>query len=124
MSEIRAFFPGPTGGYAQAVEVSGAGRTVFVSGQTAEAADGSLPDGFAAQCRAAWANVEARLAAAGLTLDHLVNVTVYLADPAFAAENRVVRGEVLGKRTPALTVVSARLLDPAWLVEINAVAMA
>ena len=43
------------GGYAQALEVTGAARTLYISGQVPVAADGSLAAGFAEQCRQAWA---------------------------------------------------------------------
>ncbi len=110
--------------YAQAMEVSGAQRLLFVSGQIPERADGSLPEGFAAQCRQAWANVEAQLRAAGMTLDSLVKATVFLADRADGMANREVRRAVLGDRRIAMTVVVAGIFDAAWLVEIEAVAAA
>ena len=110
--------------YAQALEVSGAQRLLFVSGQTPERADGSLPEGFAAQCRQAWANVEAQLRAAGMTLDNLVKATVFLADRADGVTNREVRRAVLGDRRIAMTVVVAGIFDERWLVEIEAVAAA
>ncbi len=116
--------PAAAGGYAQALEVAGASRLLFVSGQVPVAPDGSLPEGFAAQCRQAWANLEAQLRAAGMGLDNLVKVTTFLADRAHAAENRAVRQAVLGDRAPALTVIVAGLFDAAWLVEIEAVAAA
>jgi 2-iminobutanoate/2-iminopropanoate deaminase len=122
MMEISSIDAAPNGGYAQAVLLSGSDSLLFISGQTAEVAGHALPATFLEQCRLAWSNVETRLRAAGMTLDNLVNVTVFLADRDFAAENRIVRGEILGKRTPALTVIAATLLDPDWLVEINAVA--
>lgn len=51
--------PAPVGGYAQAMEVAGAKRTLNVSGQIPVAVDGTVLQGFKAQCRPAWANVEA-----------------------------------------------------------------
>ena len=47
----------PTGGYPQAVEVVGARRLLFVSGQIPVRADGTLPKEFKDQARLAWANV-------------------------------------------------------------------
>jgi len=64
--------PQPVGGYAQAVEVAGFSRILHVSGQIPVTQDGTVPSGFGEQCRLAWVNVEARLRAAGMTLDHLV----------------------------------------------------
>lgn len=116
--------PQAAGGYAQAVEITGATRILHVSGQIPQAADGTVPAAFADQCRLAWANLEAQLDAAGMTLDHLVKVTTFLADRRHAAENRAVRQAVLGDRAPALTVVITGIFDEAWLVEIEAVAMA
>jgi 2-iminobutanoate/2-iminopropanoate deaminase len=116
--------PAAAGGYAQAVEVTGASRLLFVSGQIPVGADGAVPAGFREQCRVAWANVEAQLRAAGMTLDNLVKVTTFLADRAHAGTNREVRAEILGDRRPALTVIVCGILDSAWLVEIEAVAAA
>ena len=114
--------PQAAGGYAQAVEVSGAQRLLFISGQIPVAADGATPGDFTSQARLAWANVEAQLRAAGMTLDNLVKVTTFLADRAHAVENREVRNAALGHRTPALTVIITGIFDPDWLIEIEAVA--
>jgi 2-iminobutanoate/2-iminopropanoate deaminase len=116
--------PEAMGGYAQAVETTGATRVLYISGQVPEDRSGTIPSQFADQCRQAWANVEAQLRAAGMTLDHLVKVTTYLADRRHAAENRQVRREVLGERKPALTVIIAGIFDERWLVEIEAIAAA
>jgi 2-iminobutanoate/2-iminopropanoate deaminase len=116
--------PAPEGGYTQAVELRGPARVLHVSGQIPVAPDGSVPATFREQCRLAWSNVEAQLRAAGMTLDDLVKVTTYLADRAHGPENGEIRREMLGDRTPALTVVVAGIYDPAWLLEIEAVAAA
>ncbi|MEH2622189.1 2-iminobutanoate/2-iminopropanoate deaminase [Bradyrhizobium sp. AZCC 1719] len=112
----------PTTGYSQALEVSGHTRLLFVSGQIPLGIDGNVPEGFEAQCRLAWRNVEAQLKAAGMTLDNLVMHRTYLADRRYAILNRSVRNEVLGGRETALTVVIAGIFDEAWLLEVEAVA--
>ena len=112
----------PTGGYPQAVEVAGAKRLLFVSGQIPVRADGTLPKEFKDQARLAWANVEAQLRAAGMSLDNLVKVTIFLSDRAYNLDNREVRRAVLGERPVALTVIITGIFDPAWLLEIEAVA--
>ncbi|KRR24558.1 RidA family protein [Bradyrhizobium retamae] len=112
----------PTTGYSQALEVSGHTRLLFVSGQIPLSVDGTVPEGFEAQCRLAWRNVEAQLKAAGMTLDNLVMHRTYLADRRYALLNRSVRNEVLGGRETALTVVIAGIFDEAWLLEVEAVA--
>jgi 2-iminobutanoate/2-iminopropanoate deaminase len=114
----------PTTGYSQALEVTGHNRTLFISGQTPTTPDGKAPEGFTAQCRLAWRNIEAQLQAAGMTLDNIVMHRTYLADRRYALENRAVRNEVLDGRQPALTVVIAGIFDEVWLLEIEAVAVA
>ncbi|MBN8552835.1 MAG: RidA family protein [Caulobacterales bacterium] len=116
--------PPVKGSYPQAVEVTGAERWLFLSGQVPLAPDGTLALDFGDQCRQVWANLEAQLAAADMTLDNLVKVTTYLSDRRFSLENRRVRLEVLAARQPALTVIVADLFEREWLVEIEAVAAA
>ena len=121
---IAADAPAPPSHYSQALEVSGAQKLLFVSGQIPVAKDGSVPKDFRAQARQAWANVEAQLRAAGMTLDNVVKVTIFLASRRDAMENRAVRQEVLGERAPALTVIITGIFDENWLIEIEAVAAA
>ncbi len=116
--------PAAIGGYAQAVEVEKVRRTLYVSGQLPTSAGGAVPDAFGEQCRLVWRNVEAQLHAADMTLDNLVKVTTFLSDRKFGNENAEVRRTVLGRRSPALTVVIAGIYDPAWLLEIEAIAAA
>lgn len=116
--------PAPAGGYAQAMEVRGATRTVYVSGQIPVAPDGRVPSEFRDQARLAWANVEAQLRAADMTLDDLVKVTIFLSDRRYAMENREVRRAVLGDRRIAMTVIITGIFDEAWLLEIEAIACA
>jgi len=108
--------------YSQACLVEAPKRWLYISGQTPTDADGAAPEAFADQCRLAWANIERQLAAAGMTLDNLVKVTTFLADRRWREANYTVRHEVLAGRSPALTVIVCEIYDPAWLVEIEAVA--
>lgn len=116
--------PQAQGGYAQAIEVMGATRTLHVSGQIPVMPDGRVPEGFTEQARLAWRNVEAQLRAADMSLDDLVKVTIFLSDRRFSMENRAVRQEVLGARQIAMTVIIAGIFDEAWLLEIEAIACA
>lgn len=116
--------PPTQGEYPQAVEVTDARRWLFLSGQIPVGPDGELAPDFEAQCRQVWANVEAQLKAADMTLDNLVKVTTFLSDRRYALENRRVRLGVLDGRQPALTVIVTGIFDDAWLVEIEAVAAA
>jgi enamine deaminase RidA (YjgF/YER057c/UK114 family) len=110
--------------YAQSHEVRGATRWLYVSGQVPADAEGRVPAAFDDQARLAWANVHAQLARAGMTLDHLVKVTIYLADRRWRGANAAVRKAVLGARAPALTIIVCDIYDEAWLLEIEAVAAA
>jgi 2-iminobutanoate/2-iminopropanoate deaminase len=116
--------PQPVGGYAQALDVRGAGRLLFVSGQVPVRPDESVPTSFKDQARQAWSNVEAQLHAAGMDWDNLVKVTIFLSDRAHSLENREARLETLGDRQVALTVIIAGIFDTAWLLEIEAIAAA
>ena len=114
---------GATGSsYAQAFQVSDARRLVFVSGQVPEDKAGQVPPGFADQARLVWRNIEEQLAQAGLGLRDIVKITVFLSDRAYRQANYEVRHEVLGDHSPAMTIVICGIYDPAWLLEIEAVA--
>lgn len=65
-------------GYSPAVK---AGGLLFVSGQVGSSDDGSPVDGYEAQVRQAFANLEAVLKAGGCTLDDVIDVTTFHTDP-------------------------------------------
>jgi enamine deaminase RidA (YjgF/YER057c/UK114 family) len=82
----------------------------------------TVDDEFEPQCRQAIANVEAVLGAAGMALANTVKVNVYLTRREDIPRLRDMRANHLAV-APAVTVVLvAGLHDPAWLVEIEAVA--
>jgi 2-iminobutanoate/2-iminopropanoate deaminase len=122
--ERRTIEPVSGFAYAQAVEISGIQRLLFISGQVPTDADDEVPADYPSQYRLAWANVEARLKAAGMTFDNLVKVTIFLSDRRYVAESRGLRQQVLGDRSPALTIVITGIFDAAWLLEIEAIAAA
>jgi 2-iminobutanoate/2-iminopropanoate deaminase len=111
-------------GYTQAVEVSGVARTLYMSGQIGVSATGTTPTEFATQCQLVWANIEAQLRAAGMSLDDVVKMTTILPDLANIDELRRIRTEVLGARRPASTLVVGGLANPLWKVEIEIIACA
>jgi 2-iminobutanoate/2-iminopropanoate deaminase len=106
------------------MEVTGATRLLLISAQTPDAPDGSVAEDFRAQAMQVWANIQAQLRAAGMSLDNLVKVTVYLADRRFGPTHRAIREEVLGGRIVGLSVVISDMLDERHLLEIDAVAAA
>ncbi|NVB84990.1 MAG: RidA family protein [Kofleriaceae bacterium] len=112
----------PGGAYALAYEVAAPARTVYISGQIPTQPDGTVPDGFEAQCRLVWANIDAQLAAAGMTRRDLVKVTTFLSDRKYRDANSRIRRELLGDHFPALTIVITGIYDQEWLLEIEAIA--
>lgn len=110
------------GGYAQALEVSGATRTLYISGQIPVDKDGNTPSDFSDQARLTWQNIIHQLEAADMGLDNIVKHTTYLASREYRDENSRVRQEILENRKPALTVVIAGIYDESWLLEIEAIA--
>ena len=117
-----AAVPAQVGNYTQGLEIPAGARLLFVSGQIPVRPDGTVPQGFEAQCHAVWDNVLAVLASAGMGAEHLVKVTTYLTSRDQAEINGRVRRERLGAVRPALTVVIAQTFAPEWLLEIEAVA--
>lgn len=109
-----------TGGYSHGVTTD---RLLFISGQTPQRPDGTVPEEPVGQFRQVWANITAVLAAAGLGVGDLVHLRTYLAGREHRTLNTAVRTEVLAGPTPALTVVICDLYEPGWVAEIEAVAL-
>ena len=116
--------PAPAGQYTQAIEVTGSTRTLYISGQVGIAADGNIPADAEAQCALAWRNLQAQLQAAGMAISNLVKITTIVPDPADIPAIRVGRAAVLGTHKPASTLVVGGLSNPAWKVEVEAIAVA
>lgn len=117
--------PDAAGNYTHGTLVEGASRMVFVSGQVPWGdEDGKVPTDFAEQCRLTWRNVLAVLAEADMGVANLAKVTTYLASRDHRAANSLIRAEVLGAHTPALTIIIADIYSDDWLLEIEAVAVA
>jgi 2-iminobutanoate/2-iminopropanoate deaminase len=114
----------PAGAYTQAVEITGAARTLYLSGQVGADTKGNVPDDVGAQARLVWANLQAQLRAAGMTLDNLVKLTTIVTDVGYRAETGRIRMEVLGDRKPASTLIVGGLATPAYKIEIEAIACA
>lgn len=110
--------------YTQGVLVEGAVDTLYISGQVGMDASGAVPDGFAAQARLAWCNVEAVLRDAGMSLRNVVKTTTFLVSPEHYQEFAQVRKEVLAEYRPASTLVYVSgLVLPALKVEIEVIAV-
>jgi 2-iminobutanoate/2-iminopropanoate deaminase len=102
----------------------GAGDLVFVSGQIALAADGSIVGVTAAeQARKALENMRATLAAAGLEMSAVAKTTIFLKDMGDFAAVNAVYAEFFGEPYPARSTVEVARLPKDLMVEIEAIAV-
>jgi len=109
--------------YSHAVEVPPNARTLYISGQVPVAADGSTPEGIENQVVLAFDNVQTVLAEAGMSLDDVVRVNVYLTDESYFPAFRDHRNRLFTDHKAASTAVAiAALAHPQFKVEIEAVA--
>jgi reactive intermediate/imine deaminase len=99
-----------------------AGDYVYVSGQGPLRPDGSTPTNFADQVRQSLENIKTVVEAAGLAMDHVVYVQVYLDDMSHYKALDKAFAEFFPKVPPARGVLGvARLPEPS--LQINAVAV-
>lgn len=110
--------------FTQGLMAAGVKDWFVMSGQIGLKADGTLagPD-TETQIRQAFANIANLLDDAGLGLDDLVFLRFYLTDSADIPTMRTMRNDFLGTRkVPSTLLVITALANPAWTVEIEAVA--
>ena len=115
--------PRPDAVFSQAVKV---GNVIHVAGQVAVDQDRQLvgEGDSEAQARQCFANLGRVLAEAGASLDDVVRVTVYLTGAEHYAGYAAAKREHLATALPAGTaVIVAGLMDPRFLLEIEAVAV-
>ena len=99
-----------------------AGDYLYLSGQGPRRPDGSTPTSFADQVRQCLENVRRVVEAAGLTMDHVVYVQVYLEDMSQYEALDKAFADYFPKMPPARAVLGvARLPEPS--VQISAVAV-
>jgi enamine deaminase RidA (YjgF/YER057c/UK114 family) len=75
------------------------------------------------QAQVCLAIIELALAEAGASLDDVVRTRIYITDAAYIDDVGRAHGEAFATARPATTGVVTELLDPRWLVEIEAEAM-
>lgn len=112
--------------YSQGIESNlGNQRILHISGQVGEHPSKQLSLEFRGQLTQALANVETILDAAEMTTADIVKVTYYLTRRDVLDALIDVRSTVWAGIRPAITVVLvAGLVNPAWLVEVDVVAIA
>jgi enamine deaminase RidA (YjgF/YER057c/UK114 family) len=105
-------------GFSRAVRV---GATVSVSGTAPVWPDGHVDPEPAVQARRCWEIVVAALSELGAGVEDVVRTRQYVVRADVADAVGAVHGEVFRDVRPASTmVVVAGLLDPRWLVEVEA----
>jgi enamine deaminase RidA (YjgF/YER057c/UK114 family) len=109
-------------GYSRAVV---AGDHVYVAGTAPIPADGSdPPEGGYEQTKLCLEIIAGALERAGSRLEDVVKTCVYLVDLDAFDDMARAHGEVFSEIRPVNTTVGiAGLLDPRWLLEIDAVAL-
>jgi enamine deaminase RidA (YjgF/YER057c/UK114 family) len=108
-------------GYSRAVRV---GDRVWVSGTAPiMPGDADPPPGAYDQAKVCLAIIERALAEAGASLDDVVRTRIYVTDAALIDDVGRAHGEAFAGARPATTGLVVALLDPRWLVEIEAEAV-
>ena len=113
-------------GFSQGWRVEDARAIMFVSGQAPVSAScASVGEGdFGAQVRQVFENLRTVLGEAGMGLDSIVKLTVYLTDMTRLREYTRIKGEFFVGEQPASTAVGVTALArPEMMVEVEAIAV-
>jgi reactive intermediate/imine deaminase len=114
----------PTG-YTHIVEVTGPGKTIYISGQIALDKDGNVvgAGNMKAQAEQVFKNLQAALDAAGAKFSDVVKMNTYITDMEQAPAVREVRARYFGDTVPASTLVQVvHLARPEFMLEIEVIA--
>ena len=111
--------PEAIGTYSQGVR---GGATVYISGQIGlDPATMQMSEGIDGQTHRVFRNLAAVAAAAGLSLDHAVRMTVYLTDLAHFARVNEIMAQYVREPYPARAAVGVGVLPRGALVEVDAI---
>ena len=103
---------------------------VFVSGQVGADASGRIAADFIDQCRLTWNNVGSVLRDAGMVPANIVRTGIFITRHVEMTREtterfNALRIAFLGDHRPASTMIMVHaLMDPHWLVEVDAIAVA
>jgi enamine deaminase RidA (YjgF/YER057c/UK114 family) len=114
----------PVGPYSHTAVVPAGSELVFIAGQVGMRADGTVPTVFAEQAEVTFANLSACLAAHGLGVEAVVRLGVFVLPGQDFTVLRAARERHFGTHRPASTTVYVpQLASPAFLLEVEAVAV-
>ncbi len=113
----------PLGLYSHTVVVPAGTELLFISGQVGVRPDGTTPADIAGQADQVFANIVALLKSHGLAPTDIIKLTTFMVAGHDGDAVRAARRKYLGEHRPASTAVFvSQLVDPAWFVEVEAVA--
>ena len=113
----------PLGLYSHTATVPEGTELVFISRQLGVRPDGSTPATIEEQADQVFANIITLLKAHGLDAASIVKLTTFMVAGCDGDAVRAARRKHLGAHRPASTAVFvSQLVDPAWFVEVDAVA--
>jgi enamine deaminase RidA (YjgF/YER057c/UK114 family) len=111
----------PVAGFSRALVV---GNRVHVAGTAPVMPDGAPPpDSAYEQARRCLTIILEALEQAGASPEHVVRTRMFITAPEHWEGVSRAHGEIFGEVRPAATCVVTQLLDPRWLVEIEADAL-
>lgn len=113
----------PLGLYSHTAAAPAGTDLVFISGQVGVRLDGSTPATIAEQADQVFANLIALLSSHGLGATDIIKLTTFIVMGQDGDAVRAARLKHLGAHRPCSTAVYvSQLVDPAWLVEVEAIA--
>ncbi len=113
----------PLGLYSHTATVPAGTNLVFISGQVGVRSDGTTPSSIAEQANQVFANIVAHLKFHGLEPTSIIKLTTFMVASEDGDAVRAARIRHLGSHRPASTAVFvSALVEPAWLVEVEAIA--
>lgn len=113
----------PKAGFSAAVEISKPSRILCISGQVARDADGQIPEGIEAQAELIWKNLSDVLASASMSVENLVELTIYLTSRDDGPGFDRVRAKFLNGARPASTkIIVSGFVDARMICEVQATA--
>jgi enamine deaminase RidA (YjgF/YER057c/UK114 family) len=114
-------------GYSHVVEMTSAGRTVYIAGQLGYDAEGRRagePGDFGAQATQCFENLKIALSSVGGGFQHVVKLNNYLTNISHLPIFRDVRNKYITGAPPASTTIEvSKLARPDALLEVEAIAV-
>ena len=113
----------PRGLYSHTVSVPAGTDLLFLSGQVGVRPDGTTPSTIAEQADLVFANIVSHLKHHGMEASNIIKLTTFMVAGQDGDAVRAARIKHLGPHRPASTAVFiAELVEPEWLVEVEAIA--